>query len=81
MDPVSPEEADAPGFHLVNVLVHAFTCAWSLNLFRFIFSGKTPIIVCMQHKSISNLVLRISGGGFCVVNVIPPEADKNHVDH
>lgn len=35
-----PEHADAAGFHLVNVVVHAATCSASVWLFRAVFAGK-----------------------------------------
>eukprot|EP00903_Cladosiphon_okamuranus_P011712 g11015.t1 len=35
-----PELADATGFHLVNVFVHATTCSSSLWLFRAVFAGE-----------------------------------------
>lgn len=36
-----PELADAIGFHLVNVFVHAATCSSSVWLFRAVFAGET----------------------------------------
>lgn len=35
-----PEHADAAGFHLMNIVVHATTCSASLWLFRAVFAGK-----------------------------------------
>ncbi|CAM9089999.1 unnamed protein product, partial [Scytosiphon promiscuus] len=35
-----PERADATGFHLFDVLVHAASCSSSVWLFRAIFAGK-----------------------------------------
>lgn len=35
-----PEHADAAGFHLMNIVVHATTCSASVWLFRAVFAGK-----------------------------------------
>lgn len=35
-----PEHADAAGFHLMNIVVHAATCSASVWLFRAVFAGK-----------------------------------------
>ncbi|CAM9863325.1 unnamed protein product, partial [Pylaiella littoralis] len=41
-----PEHADAAGFHLVNVVVHAATCSASVWLFRAVFAGEElPTVV------------------------------------
>lgn len=35
-----PRHADATGFHLFNVIVHAATCSCSVWIFRAVFPGK-----------------------------------------
>lgn len=35
-----PELADATGFHLANVFIHAATCSSSIWLFRAVFAGE-----------------------------------------
>ncbi|CAM9432105.1 unnamed protein product, partial [Hapterophycus canaliculatus] len=45
-----PEHADAVGFHLFNVIVHAAACSSSVWLFRAIFAGKKIETAWMQNE-------------------------------
>lgn len=49
---VAPTDADAAGFHLVNVFVHALTCGWSVFLFRGVFSGNALVNRVVKVASI-----------------------------
>lgn len=53
-DRVGSEHADAAGFHLVNVVVHAATCASTTWLFRGVFAGE----VCTADAACRNRLQR-----------------------
>lgn len=38
-----PRHADAPGFHLFNVVVHAMTCSCTVWIFRAVFQGECTL--------------------------------------